>query len=226
MTTKPPIIDCPSTTTRDREPPRGHVAGIMLNESAMVEINGQPAIRKDEATLVSTKDQPFNAWRPAMEAKKERTPFVLLNAESRDAGSNSYADAVAATAQGIQRATGAQFAVYNHFGWERPDACRRWRNMQRAYSEFGVSPMFLLTTAHWRGRSRREVIAGVEMDIKIIQQVEGVMPVGALVCPYDYSTRKLRLRDTDALTKLLWKRSIPVVRWYEPGLVPVKRGGK
>jgi hypothetical protein len=216
------VIDCPSTTTRDRQPPWGYVAGVTLNESAMAEIDGRPAIRKDKATLYALDDNDLDTGRPVMEAQKARTPFVLLNAESRDAGSPEYAQAVAATARAIRDATGAKFAVYNHFGWERPDAGERWLNMCRAYAHYGVAPEFVLTTAHWRGRSRKQVLAGVEMDTKIIRQVEPGMTVGALVCPYDYATRTLRLRDTDALTKLLWKRSIPVARWYEPGLVPVK----
>jgi len=212
------VIDCPASTTRDRKPPWGYTPGVMLNESAMAEINGKPAIRKGAATMLAADPGQISTARAEMEARKEGAPFVLLNAESRDAGSLAYAQAVAATARGIQNATGARFAVYTHFGWERPDAQERWSTMLREYRRFGVFPMFLLTTAHWRGRSRKQVLAGVEMDIKIMRQVERTMPIGALVCPYDYSTRKLRIRDTDALAKLLWKRSIPVVRWYEPGL--------
>ena len=221
---RPTLYDCPASSTRTRKPIRGAVPAVALNESMLVEVGEtghQPAINKGKPTKPGGG---YRTSRPAMEASKERTPFVLLNAEAGDAGSENYATAIAVSALAVHNATGASFAVYAHFDWSEPDAHARWCNMLRAYGQFGVWPDYITISGHWYGQTMGEVLAKVAADTAIVRRVVGPhWPIIVVVSPWDYGKRgdqgRSRTKETYALKKHLMKAGRPVIWWYEPNLV-------
>jgi hypothetical protein len=215
---KPTLYDCPASSTRTRKPIRGAVAAVALNESMLVEMADAegyaPAINKTEGT--PTYPPPYNALRPAREALKAKTPYVLINAEAVDVGSENYAAAIAASAAAVKRATGAKFGLYAAFGWERPDATDRWNTMRAAYRAAGVWPEHLIISGHWRGRTVRELADSIMRDAEIIMGVEPWARLAVLLCPEDYGGPiRDRTRETQAMKKALLKGGFDVIWWYE-----------
>lgn len=172
---------------------------------------------KREATLSG----PYDTGRIERAALNESTPFVLLNAESSDAGSPNYASAYAACIAAIHKATGAKVAAYWHFHWGQFNAAKRWANCRDAFRQARAWPSHIVVSGHWRvSRQVADLVRRVELEIAQVRRIEPYAPIAVLTCPYRYlsddKVQPMRPVQMNMLHKVLLGRGYDIVNWYEP----------